>query len=182
MEDSSNHALSFVGTQKDQTVCFCFVGHLNKCIPQEPKIAGGSISRPSISYLDSRGFQWSYFWMVTFFICLEWATTRQRKRRTTGRDVLPMPTQQWNLTLLANMGWGGGWGGMTGNDWTVQFGCWGKSEWKNLTGTAHSAANPESHKYERVPWEVGHVKTKVPGSGQRRDVEGGEERERTVEV
>lgn len=56
-------------------------------------------------------------------------------------------------------------GGMTGNDWTVQFGCPGKSEWKNLTSAAHFAANPESHKYERVPWEVGHVKTKVPGSG-----------------
>lgn len=97
-----------------------------------------------------------------------------RKGRTTGHDVLPRQTQQWNLTLLANMAWGGSWGGMTGNDWTVQFGYWGKSEWKNLTGAAHSAANPESHKYEYVPWEVSHVKTKVPGSGQQREVEGGE--------
>lgn len=71
------------------------------------------------------------------------------------------------------MGSWSGWGGMTGNDWTVQFGCWAKSEWKNLTGAAYSAANPESHKYERVPWEVGHVKTKVPGSGQQGEAEGG---------
>lgn len=27
-----------MGTQKDQNVCFCFVGHLNKCVPQEPKL------------------------------------------------------------------------------------------------------------------------------------------------
>lgn len=53
---------------------------------------------------------------------------------------------------------------------------------KNFIGTAHSAANPKSHKYERVPWEVGHVKTKVPSSGQWREAEGGEERQGTVKV
>lgn len=44
------------------------------------KIAGGSMSRPSISYLDSRGFQWSCFWTTTFLMHSVWATIRQRTR------------------------------------------------------------------------------------------------------
>lgn len=47
-------------------------------------------------------------------------------------------------------------------------------EKKKLTDPADSAANPKNHKYERVPWEVGHVKTKVPGSGQQQEIEQGE--------
>lgn len=48
---------------------------------------------------------------------------------------------------------------MTGNECTVQLGYWGKEGFKekkkrgggDFTGAAHSAANPKSHKYERVP-------------------------------
>lgn len=49
--------------------------------------------------------------------------------------------EKLDLRLWKQRQWGG-WVWMTGSDWTVQFGCWAKSERKGLTGAAHSAARP----------------------------------------